>query len=88
MCEAELFCPRVSPPQASAVRQWVKEVGLPPRAEAQVADFLEELGAMSLEDLAELTDGHVVDLLKLVPPLKLNKFKERLVIHRPVRPPQ
>ena len=66
----------------------MKESGLPPKAEAQVADFLEELGAMSLEDLAELTDDHVVALLKLVPPLKLNKFKERLAIHRPVQPPQ
>ena len=66
------------------MRQWVKEAGLLPDKAAEIADYLEGLGAIELEDLAGLEDEHVVELLKLVPPLRKNKFKERLAIHRPV----
>ncbi len=66
------------------MRQWVKEAGLPPNLEAQVADFLEELGVVNLKDLTGLDDYYVAELLKLVPPLKKKEFKERIAIHRPV----
>ena len=62
----------------------MKEAGLLPDKAAEIADYLEALGAIELEDLAGLEDEHVVELLKLMPPLRKNKFKDRLAIHRPV----
>ena len=62
------------------------EAGLLPEKAAEIADYLEGLGAIELEDLSGLEDDHVAELLKLVPPLRKNKFKTRLAIHRPVLP--
>ena len=59
---------------------------LPIKKAAEVADYLEGLGATDLEDLAGLTGEHVRYLLELVPPLKLDKFKEQLALHCPVFP--
>jgi hypothetical protein len=63
----------------------VKEAGLLPEKATEIADYLEGLGAIELEDLGGLEDEHVSDLLKLVPPLRKNKFKERLTVYRPVQ---
>ena len=68
----------------SEVHRWVKDVGLLDKVIVQIMDYLDELGATDLEDLAGLTGEHVRYLLELVPPLKLDKFKDQLALYCPV----
>lgn len=60
------------------------EARLPAKKAVEIADYLEGLGATDLVDFAGLEGEHLGNLLKLVPPLKLDKFKERLACHCPV----
>ena len=70
--------------QVSEVRQWVSRAGFLPKVATDIADFLEELGVVALDDLADLEDDHVEQLIALVPPVKKAKFKAQLANYRPV----
>ncbi len=64
------------------------EVGFLDKVVTQIVDYLEvDLGATDLDDFAGLKAEHLGNLLKLVPPLKLDKFKKRLACYCPVSPP-
>ena len=50
---------------------------------AKIADFLEELGASTLEDLADLEENDIKELIDLVPRIKKAKFKAQLANYNP-----
>ena len=85
MCVSNPACAVfVSFNQVSEVRQWMSKAGFLPKVATEIADFLEELGVVALDDLADLEDDHVEQLIALVPPVKKAKFKTQLATYRPV----
>jgi predicted RecB family nuclease len=65
------------------VRHWVNEAGFMSNVAAKIADFLEELGASTLEDLADLEENDIKELIDLVPRIKKAKFKAQLANYNP-----